>query len=131
MIKAINKMMNNKGFTLVELIVVLAVLLIIAAIAVPKFGSIQENSKWKADIATASMIGKAAELYYVNEGSAPANIAALVDNYLDKTPTPQYTVSGATAFTLTMSNGKATVTYNDTATTDLYPTPAATKPVAP
>ena len=53
---------NKKGFTLIELIVVLAVLAIIMAIAIPRFVGIQDESRINADVATAEQIIKAARL---------------------------------------------------------------------
>lgn len=40
---------KKKGFTLIELIIVLAVMAIIAAIAVPSYNAIKENATVKAD----------------------------------------------------------------------------------
>lgn len=51
---------KKKGFTLVELIIVIAIIAILAAIAIPKFGEIRENANVKADIATAKNIQTAA-----------------------------------------------------------------------
>lgn len=75
------KRKNEKGFTLVELIVVMAVLAVISAIAVPRFLGVQEDAKLDADYATAAMLGKAAELYLVDEDNliAVLNDAASVD----------------------------------------------------
>ena len=39
----------KKGFTLIELIIVLAIMTIITSIAIPNFTSIKDNSKRKAD----------------------------------------------------------------------------------
>lgn len=61
------KVKDNKGFTLVELIVVMAVLAVISAIAVPRFLGVQEDAKVNADYATGAMLGKAAELYFVDD----------------------------------------------------------------
>ncbi len=73
MIKTIK---NNKGFTLVELIVVMAVIAIISAIAVPKFLKVQDRAKEDADYATGAMIAKAAELYKAKEKSSTDTDAA-------------------------------------------------------
>jgi prepilin-type N-terminal cleavage/methylation domain-containing protein len=40
---------KKKGFTLIELIIVLAVMAIIALIAIPNFAAVRDNSKVKAD----------------------------------------------------------------------------------
>ena len=77
MVVSINKLRNKKGFTLIELIVVLAVLAIIMAIAVPRFTGVQETAKIDADYSTGAMIAKAAEFYVAqNEVTDPDNIAA-------------------------------------------------------
>ncbi|MBU5225166.1 prepilin-type N-terminal cleavage/methylation domain-containing protein [Clostridium senegalense] len=50
---------KKKGFTLIELVVVISIIAILAIIAVPKFGQIQQNAKQRADIATAKNIAMA------------------------------------------------------------------------
>ncbi|NOW05927.1 prepilin-type N-terminal cleavage/methylation domain-containing protein [Clostridium beijerinckii] len=50
---------KSKGFTLVELIIVIAIIAILAAIAIPKFGTVRTNANTKTDIATAKTIATA------------------------------------------------------------------------
>ncbi|MDP9749651.1 MULTISPECIES: prepilin-type N-terminal cleavage/methylation domain-containing protein [Thermoanaerobacter] len=113
-VKALNK--DERGFTLIELIVVIAILGILAAIAVPRVTTSLKTAKENADIANAQIIGQAAERYYIETGNTTDNIKDLVDaGYLNKVPQP----ADGGQFTLEMSDdGKATVKVGDT---QLYP----------
>ncbi|WP_194841075.1 type II secretion system protein [Sporosarcina cascadiensis] len=57
---------GSDGLTLIELLAVIVILGIIAAIAVPAIANIIENSKIKVEKANAVSIIEAAELYFVD-----------------------------------------------------------------
>lgn len=60
---------NNKGFTLVELIAVIAILGIIAAIAVPRFSASRKKAAISAHNANVRTLMNAANMYFIeNEG---------------------------------------------------------------
>ncbi|NLX63107.1 MAG: prepilin-type N-terminal cleavage/methylation domain-containing protein [Tissierellia bacterium] len=62
---------NNKGFTLVELIAVIAILGIIAAIAVPRFSASRKKAAISAHNANVRTLMNAANLYFIeNEQGA-------------------------------------------------------------
>ncbi|MFU0783419.1 MAG: Prepilin-type cleavage/methylation domain-containing protein [Thermoanaerobacterium thermosaccharolyticum] len=84
-VKALNK--DEKGFTLIELIVVIAILGILAAIAVPRVTGSLNKAKENADIANLKIIQDAVERYNVENGGYPESLQTLVDQkYLDKVP---------------------------------------------
>ena len=68
---------NQKGFTLVELIVVVAIIAILAAIAVPNFMGLIEKAEVGKDIANATTIAGAVNVYNVLNSDAPRNQASV------------------------------------------------------
>ena len=59
-----NKLKDQKGLTLIELLAVIVILAIIAAIAIPAIGNIIENSRYSAVKSDASNAMAAANIYY-------------------------------------------------------------------
>ncbi len=86
---------NQKGFTLVELIIVMAILAVLGGLAVPKFKDVLTNSKKSADAANVKVLQSAVELYYNQTGGYPADLNALVTNgNIDQVPTQVYPTEG-------------------------------------
>lgn len=65
-----NRKLNNKGFTLVELLAVLAILIAIMSIAIPVISSSLERTKDKQDESRERVIESAAELYVADHKNA-------------------------------------------------------------
>ena len=63
-----NKLKEEKGLTLIELLAVIVILAIIAAIAIPAIGNIIQNSRENAVIADAQNVLSAANLYFSEKG---------------------------------------------------------------
>jgi general secretion pathway protein G len=71
-------MLRKKGFTLVELLVVVLILGALAAIAVPRIIGGAQSAKANACNTNVDLINSQIELYYSNNGTWPATLAAVV-----------------------------------------------------
>ena len=77
-------MKNKKGFTLIELTVVLAILAIIAAILIPTFLITTDRARLRGDIQTARIIQNAIELYTVERGGLPGGANATIEARIER-----------------------------------------------
>lgn len=84
---------NEKGFTLIELMIVVAIIGILAAIAIPKFADLINKSKEGATKGALSSVRSAINVYYGdNEGWYPAGpiAGASAASILHTAITPKY-----------------------------------------
>lgn len=84
-------MKKRRGFTLIELVIVVAILGVLSSIALVKFGDVEKNSKINADYVTANNIATAAKLAINSDVSEDEiSIDYLVkNNYLEGKPKVQ------------------------------------------
>lgn len=73
-------MRSNKGFTLVELLVVVLILGALAAIAIPRISQSAESAKINACKTNVDLLNTQIELYYANEGEWPTDLDDIVND---------------------------------------------------
>jgi type II secretion system protein G len=88
MLQKIRKIMkNDKGFTLIELMVVVAILGILAAIAIPRFADKREEAREAAETADIKILQNAVDMYYFDNGTWPSwDMHELQTNYVKEVP---------------------------------------------
>ena len=119
---------NKKGFTLIELMIVVAIIGILAAIAIPKFADLINKSKEGATKGALSSVRSALQVYYGdNEGWFPADdlsVLTLNGKYINEIPVAKLPTTGhadvriVTTFSTSTAAGVFTVTAGSTTTWD-------------
>ena len=94
----LNTMKRNKkkGFTLVEIMIVVLIIGILLAIAVPNFITARQNSRAQTIIANLEQIEAAKEQCAMNEGLAVGDDCATMSDYMKNWPVT-WPVTGAMA----------------------------------
>lgn len=112
---------NKKGFTIVELVIVIAVIAILAAVLIPTFSGVVEKANQSAVQQNAA--NKYKELYVADiedgEVDAKAKEGSVVFTQSAGDPQWKYTVSNGSV-TFTYTEGKYTVTYENGAWGDVH-----------
>lgn len=101
---------NKKGTSLVELLAVIVIMGIIAAIAVPTVGALLKNTRMKAAKSDMDVLYSAAQTYFAAEDATSVTAAALLDgNYASLTKT-DISDNGTKITFNQAANGQVTIT---------------------
>ena len=105
---------RRAGFTLIELLIVIVIIGILAAIAIPKFGKTREKAYFKAIMSDLRNLNNQEEIYYSN----PSSNYSYTDNTANL---PEFSTSqGVTVTGISFSGGQgwvATATHQALAST--------------
>ena len=108
-------MRNTKGFTLVELVVTVAILLLLSTVAVISVTTLRGDTNEKIDEAQENLIIDAAEKYYVDyliENPDTTNMCVEVNDLINDGYLKNNNSSIEGRININVSDDKTTYTYN-------------------
>ena len=135
MFKLLNKKKNNKGFTLVELVIVVAILAILVGLLAPQYTKYVEKSRKAADADNLEEMVKAVQVYEADtdsktslkegtytiemtkDGTTATNLGDAIEEYVPdyaskKLKSKKWGDDGIKADIFVDKDGKLTVTYS-------------------
>ena len=108
---------GEKGFTLIELMIVIAIIGILAAIAIPQFTNYKRRAANSAAMSDAKNLATAQEVYHTDNNTYASSTASLVGVGFpgaSKGVTPNITGANADTFSATLVHSGGTKTYTVT-----------------
>src|SRR5476651_264737 len=113
------KSSQAKGFTLVEIMIVVVIIGLLAAMAIPAFQKVRQSSQDKAVLNNARQLAAAADQYFLENGVSSVTQGSLVGttNYvkaLNLVANETYPAGFTQGITVTISGvaGQRTITYS-------------------
>jgi type IV pilus assembly protein PilA len=109
---------KNKGFTLVEIMIVVVIIGLLASMAIPAFQKVRTNSQDKAILNNARQLSAASDQYYLENGVSSVVISQLIGpttyiKALNSVANETYPLGFTQGTTITISSvaGSRTITY--------------------
>ncbi len=110
---------KNKGFTLVEIMIVVVIIGLLASMAIPAFQKVRSNSQDKAVLNNARQLSAASDQYYLENGVSTVAISDLLGptsyiKALNSVANESYPTGFSQGTTITISSvaGVRTITYS-------------------
>ena len=87
------KQTKQRGFTIVELLIVVVIIAILAAITIVAYNGIQNRAKTSSAAASASAVQKKAEIYAVDNTTSPGNYPTTLSALTGAASTASYSLA--------------------------------------
>lgn len=97
---------RQRGFTIVELLIVIVVIAILAAISIVAYNGIQDRARQTAATSAARQISDKAEIYFVENNSYPENLAVIgIEDSSSTTYQYRFSASSSDVYCATATSG--------------------------